>query len=309
VTAWRKEIIDGDIEERIHREYRNLLSVGKSSEEAEELLEDYFHSQLSGDELIMGRFWMTLALYEWKFGRLTENADRNARQWASYPWSNISKKALENLLNTLNAPMPQKKKVRLPSYISHCPWPVGSLLAYRIISSEHPHVTKSAFYGKYVLLRIIQINKIPVTGLAPNDAWNERMLVGLYNWIGDSIPNSKIADSLQFTPISIQKPMLPATAFGNIPMIKSNAETSQIQQLLVQTTQPRIETCCDLDWKCIKGIKTADVFTYLGCDPVFTGKDSDFFRTNVSDYAMCHSLPFDAVLVNRFTQLEEELLI
>jgi len=63
VTAWRKEIIDGDIEERIHREYRNLLSVGKSSEEAEELLEDYFHSQLSGDELIMGRFWMTLALY------------------------------------------------------------------------------------------------------------------------------------------------------------------------------------------------------------------------------------------------------
>ena len=306
MTVWKKEIIDGDLEERIQNEYKKLLSVGKSGEEAEKLLADYFHSIFSGDELIMGRFWMTLALYEWKFGRLTGNADRNARQWASYPWCNISKKALENLLNTLDAPMPQKKKFRLPSYISHCPWPIGSLLAYRIISSEQPHVTKSAFYGKYVLLRIIQINKIPVTRLAPNDAWNERMLVGLYNWIGDSIPDPKIADSLQFTAVSIQNPMLPVTAFGNIPVIKSDVETSQIQQLLKQTTQPRIETCCDLDWKCVKGIKTADVFTYLGCDPAFTGKGSDFFRTNASDYAMCHSLPFDAVLVNRFTQLEEE---
>lgn len=305
MPTWKKEIINSEIGERILCEYRKLLSVGKRDEEAEKLLVDYFDSQLDNN-LMIGRFWMALALYEWEHGRLTQNAASNARKWATHPWDGISKTALETLLHTLNMPMPPKKKIRLPSYVSHCPWPAGSLLAYRIISSDHPHVTNSPYYGKYVLLRIIQIKKHPVTQLAPNDAWDERMLVGLYNWIGDSIPDPRIADHLQFTAISVEKPMLPTSVYRRAPSIQNSVGSTQLRKLLERTTQPRIETCCDLDWKCTKGTKTEDVFTYLACNPIFAQEVDPFFQTGICDYAMCHSRPFDAILVNRFNQLAAE---
>ena len=305
MSTWKKEIVNSELGERILCEYRKLLSVGKRDEEAEKLLVDYFDIQLV-DDLTTGLFWMVLALYEWEYGRLTQNAASNAQKWAMHPLSSISKTARETLLHTLDAPLPPKKKVRLPTYISHCPWPVGSLLAYRIISSDHPHVTDSPFYRKYVLLRIIQIKKHPVTQLAPDDAWDERMLVGLYNWIGDSIPDPRIADHLQFTPISVEKPMLPTSVYRRTPSNQSPVESTQLRQLLERTTRPRIERCCDLDWKCTKGTKTEDVFTYLDYNPIFAQEVNPFFQTDICDYAMCHSRPFDAVLVNRFTQLKEE---
>jgi hypothetical protein len=99
--------------------------------------------------------------------------------------------------------------------------------------------------------------------------------------------------------------MLPTSVYQRISSIQGTAGTTQLQQLLERTTQLRIETCCDLDWKCIKGIDPADVFTYLGCNPTFVQQES-FFQTSIGDYAMCHSIPFDAVLVNRFNQLAEE---
>ena len=303
MEAWKKEILNSDFGEQIRREYRKLLSVGKSDEEAETLVVDYFRSKLNDNKLMMGHFWIVLALCEWESGRLTKDAEKNARYWATYPWEQFPKIALETLLKTLDSPMPPKKKVRLPSYVSHCPWPVGSLLAYRIISSEHPHVTQSPFYGKYVLLRIIKIKKQPITQLAPEAAWNESMLVGLYNWIGDTIPDSETGNRLQFTAVSVQKPMLHTSAFRNIP---NGMGPELVQQVMARTTQPRVETCCDLDWKCLKPQKTADVFTYLGCDPTFAQEVLPFFRTDICDYAMSSSHSFDAMLVNRFTQLEKE---
>ena len=303
MEAWKKEITKGSLAEEVRREYKKLLSVGKSGEEAEALVVNYFHDEIAGDKLMTGRLWMTLALCEWELGRLTQNALNNARHWANYPWEKISKTSLEALLNTLDAPMPPQKKVRLPSHIAHCPWPVGSLLAYRIISSDHPHVTESPFYGKYVLLRIIMIRKQPVTWLAPEDAWNEGMLVGLYDWMGDSVPDPEIVDRLQFTAVSVEEPMLPASAFRNIP---SGINPKQFQEVMARMTQPRGETCCDLDWRCKKPQKRSDVFTYLGCDPSFACEISSFFKTDICDYAMDGNLAFDAVLVNRFTQLAEE---
>ena len=309
MESWKREILNGNVGEHVRSEYRKLLSVGKSGEDAEKLLVDYFRMQYPNNELMMGRFWLALALCEWEAGRLSGIADEKSRQWAMYPWENISKTSLETLLVTLKSPMPPKKKVRLPSYISHCPWPVGSLLAYRIISSKHPHVTQSPFYGKYVLLRIIKIIKKPVTQLAPDDAWDERMLVGLYNWIGDSVPDPKIVDDLQFTPVSIQEPMISSSVYQGMSISQDIVNSEQFQQLLVRTVQPRIETCCDLDWKCIRGIKATDVFTYLGCDPSYERNIPSFFKCDIGNYSMCHSLPFDADLVNRFIQLTKDLTV
>ena len=251
MKPWRKEIINGDLGERVVREYRMLLSAKKEDEEAERLLVEYILDKLP-DELSVGRFWMMLGLCEWEFGRLTENAQNHARQWAMYPWDSISKEALQALLNTLETPMPPRKKVRLPSYISHCPWSVGSLLAYRIVSSEHPHVTQSPFYRKYVLLRIIQIKKIPITYLDPDAAWDECMLVGLYNWIGDSVPDPQIVNDLQFTAVSVQQPSLPVHSLLNCSkMLGTTVNEQQMQHMIEQLTKPRIETCADLAWRCV----------------------------------------------------------
>ena len=255
MAKWETEFFRGNIGETVKCEYRKLLSVNKTGEEAEALLTNYFKCLIDTDALSAGLFWMAIGLREWQFGRLTQNAKELARKWALHPWDNISILALESLLTTLDMPMPPAKKIRPPSYISRCPWPVGSLLAYRIISSEHPHVTQSPFYGKYVLLRIIKIKRNPITHLAPEAGWNERMLVGLYDWISDSIPDPEITNNLQFTAISVQEPKLHMSAFQSI------QTDERCQHIIEGLTSKRIETCCDLDWKCIKGISAKDVFT------------------------------------------------
>lgn len=307
MAKWETEIFRGDFTERVKREYRKLLSVNIDGEEAEHLLVKHFQSHFVADASTEGRFWMALGLCEWQSGRLTQTAKENAKKWIVLPGNNISAFALQSLLDTLDTPMPPPKKVRPPSYVSHCPWPVGSLLAYRIISSAHPHVTQSPFYGKYVLLRIVKLKRIPITELAPNAGWDERMLVGLYNWLGDSIPQPDIVQNLDFTAISVQEPSLNASVFqGLLDLQLSDEMNGHLQQIIAATTTQRIETCCDLGWHCLRGINRKDVFTYLACDPSYEREISPFFKTNITDYSMCHSIPFDAVLVNRFNQLTQQ---
>lgn len=306
MAKWEAEIFCGDIEEKVKNEYMKLLSVNINGEEAEHLLVKHFESHLGENAFAEARFWMALGLCEWQSGQLTQTAKKNAQKWAVLPGNDISSSARQSLVDTLDTPMPPPKRVRPPAYVSRCPWPVGSLLAYRIISSNHPHVTQSPFYGKYVLLRIIKIKRIPITKLAPYAGWDERMLVGLYNWLGDSIPQPDIVHNLAFTAISVQAPSIKASAYKEYQLTQQSAEIdNQMQQLIAATTTQRIETCCDLDWNCLKRVKQNDVFTYLTCDSSYEREILPFFKTNITDYSMCNSIPFDAVLVNRFYQLTE----
>lgn len=307
MAKWETEIFRGDIEESVKNEYRKLLSVNINGEEAEDLLVKHFESHYRENAFAEARFWMALGLCEWQLGRLTQTAKKNAQKWAVLAGNDLSPAARQALVDTLDTPMPPPKVVRPPAYVSRCPWPVGSLLAYRIISSNHPHVTQSPFYGKYVLLRIIKIKRIPITKLAPCAGWDERMLVGLYNWIGDSIPRPGIIQNLEYTAISVQEPSIKESAFQGLQSLHLSAETdNQMQQLIAATTTQRIETCCDLDWRCLKRVNRNDVFTYLSCDSSFEREVLPFFKTNVTDYLMCNSIPFDAVLVNRFYQITEQ---
>ena len=306
MAKWETEVLRGDIEQRVKGEYKKLLSVNISSDDAEQILVKHFESYFGADEFTEGRFWMALSLCEWQSGRLTQTAKKNAQKWAVLSGNNISPSARQSLLDTLNTPMPPPKKVRPPAYVSHCPWPVGSLLAYRISCSDHPHVTKSPFFGKYVLLRIVKINRIPITNLAPSAGWDERMLVGLYNWFGDSVPHPDVIHNLEYTAISVESPSLPTSIFQSFQFPDRSAEFGDLlQQIIPKTTTQRTETCCDLDWKCPKRVNRNDVFTYLTCDPSYEREIPLFFKTNVTDYSMCNCVPFDAVLVNRFYQLTE----
>ena len=301
----RKAIYCNEVAQRVKEEYVKLLSISKQNDEAERLAVDYFINWLDGDANGEAYMWLGLALCEWELGRLSLRVKERAMYWTARAGETIGADAGNALRELLNSPMPKQKKIPFPKYVSHCPWPVGSLLAYRIISSERPFVTESKFYRNYVLLRIIKIKRNPVSLLAPNDAWNEEMLVGLYDWIGESLPGPQAADGLEFTAISKEKSPLGALLNrchgAGDGLVNCSAAA---WQGLIQADPVRIETCCSLDWKCAKGINPMEVFTYLGVDPQFQEEVSPYFKTDITSYSLCHSVPFDAKLVKRFTQLE-----
>ena len=290
--------------QNIKSEYHKLLSVGVNDSEAEKMILDYFSDSSSLDTPQEGYMWLALALSQWELGRLSSSVKEKAFSWIASPRILFDPEMKSRLYSKLDAPMPEKKKIRRPSYIAHCPWPVGSLLAYRIISATHPMVSQSPFYGKYVLLRIIQIKRHPVSRLAPDALWNESMIVGLYNWIGNTIPDPEIADKLSFTAIAIREPLF-GRSVSKFPPITTISDLNEdvIRQVTQSTTQSKIETCCDLSWRCAKGIRRDDVFTFLACDSRFVNKISPFFKTEVTEYSIINSIPFDFDLVKRFKQL------
>jgi len=298
------EFVQDDLLQRIKHEYKTLLSAKVSDIDAERLIIAHFSDLTLRDGISECHIWLALAQCEWELGRLSPFVKEKAYASIKSNSTMFSSNSSNQLLAALDAPMPPKKKIRSPSYISHCPWPVGSLLAYRIISSTHPNVTQSPFYEHYVLLRIVQIKRHPISRIVPDAAWNESMLVGLYDWIGKAIPDPSIANNLSFTAISINEPILEPSALDSVPIDVNSDDAKNLKQQFIHTlTKQRIETCCDLSWKCVKRIRRDDVFTYLACDPTFQTNFSSFFKTNITDYSMCHSVPFDAVLVNRFSQL------
>lgn len=302
MSVWQKEVYKGYHEQRIKTEYRKLLAIRKTDMDAEQLIVEQLINQAEGEDTKKGNLWVAFATCQWEFGRLSANVKEKASFWLASKQLDFSPQAQNELQTLLNSPLPKRKTVRLPAYVSHCPWPVGSLLAYRIISSTHPHVTQSPFFKKYVLLRIIAIKRHPISALAPDDAWHETMLVGLYNWIGDSIPVADITKQLAFTEITIRDSLVPPNTIDLLRNIDLTKHT-ELSSLVQDHTKKRVETCCSLDWKCVKGIDPDEIFTYLGHDPAFQNAVPSFFKTGITEYAISHSVPFDATLVNRFLQL------
>ena len=302
------EALQSELAKNIVSEYRKLLSINVSNADAERLIIDHFSKSIVLGSPQEAYIWLVLALCEWELGRLSLEVKETAQKWATCMAAEFPQETIPRLLATLDSPMPEAKKIRPPCYVSHCPWPVGSLLAYRIISSNRPHITQSPFYSKYVLLRIIMIKRHPISQLAPDAGWSESMLVGLYRWIGESIPDPGIVKDLSFTAISQKDALLSQPVFSTLPRDKTpDTKTDVIQQTVHRATAERIETCCDLSWNCARGVRRDDVFTFIECDPSFGEAVPPFFKTEITDYSMCHSIPFDAVLVNRFTQLMHNL--
>ena len=302
MASWQADIYRGEWAQLVKKEYRSLLEVKKSDEEAERMIIEYCMQKIRPGSINEARMWLALALREWEFGRLSDLVKQKALSYLSAPVDHVDAGSCRILEATLNSPMPERKKIRLPSWVKRCPYKVGSLLAYRIISST---AMESSFYWKkYVLLRVIKIDRSPVTYLAPEAGWNESMLVGLYDWWGDEIPDPAIAESLEFTPIEISGPSLPKIAFNFVDRtVLDKHMCDLLDGMIKNVTSPRVETCCDLSWTCSPGISKKEVFTYLGCDERFQEGVSDFFKTKITEYSLSHSIPFDATLVRRFTQL------
>ena len=76
--AWGTSIFSDDMAMDIRREYSVLLSVGKSSEEAEKMLIKYYSSIMNCNDPDEDVFWFVLALCEWKKGRLSQFVKKKA---------------------------------------------------------------------------------------------------------------------------------------------------------------------------------------------------------------------------------------
>ena len=303
--AWGTSIFSDDLALDIRREYNFLLSVGKDNFEIESMLQQYYKAILNCNDPDEDIFWYTLALCEWKKGRLSSAvkekallAIENGRDLER--WNNAEKKdyiervkVLNELRDTILSPMMPISKVKKPTF-RHCPWKIGSLLAYRIISNQR-YLENHPCNGKYLLLRIIKINKRPISKVCPSDYYNESMLVGLYDWIGDDIPSSAITDDLTFISIDENTPHSPNGVVDFTPLNSLSKESAEkIEKSIVSLFKKQIVTCAYLDWQSSKGI-----ITYLGCDDSYCNNVPDFFNTSISACPLTTLWSFDILLAKR----------
>lgn len=305
--AWGTAIFSDDMAADIRHEYNALISIGKDNEDAETLLLEYYKDILGRNDPDEDIFWFSLALSEWKKGRLTDRtkkkaleALRSGRDLERWKFSGNEKnyqkrmQVLNEFEKTLLSPMPEVKKLRKPT-VHHCPWELGSLLAYRIVTSKE--LVDDPCFGKYALLRVIKINRHPVSKLAPTEYYDESMLVGVYGWIGDEIPNPDIVENLKFIPFTDEIPQSVRQVDLSILNQVSEIEKRVIMEKLKTVFSRRVETCASLDWHPVKGEK-GDI-TYLGCDESFKTKLPDFFNTSITAYSLTHFKPFDCTLAKR----------
>ena len=202
--AWSTGIFDDDTALDIKTEYFDLLAYFSDEAAEKKVIED-FKELIDSDE--ESTLWYALALAEWKKGRLSEYVKQQAlecidRRQDLDIWKEAGEKpyvkrieVLEELKNRLLAEQPIRKKISRPTPI-RSPWQEGELLVHKI-TNTNLSVEKSI--GKYVLLRVCKIEKVPVADYI--DEYAESIYLALYNWCGDEIPDASIVNRLHFIPM------------------------------------------------------------------------------------------------------------
>lgn len=290
MSAWGTAIFSDDLAQDVRREYGILLSTGKDNHEVEEMLVNYYASILNCHDPDEDVFWYALALSEWKHGRLSDfvkskalgalDNGKDLERW------NIAgneknyekrKKVLREFREIILQPMPTAKKIKKPT-VHHCPWKEGDLLAYRIVSDKQSLENHPCFM-KYVLLRVVKIEKHPISKLFDTEYYDETMLVALYNWMGSTIPNPEIVNRLKYIPIM-------------------NETDIALPKDVVPIFNWKTERFVWLDW-----LPTKDApgdITILGHDENFKNAFPDYFKQPLYSCVLTHFLPFDITLAKKF---------
>ena len=189
--AWGTGLYQDDDTCDIKEEYLTYLRIGMSNEEAlEELME--CNEELIEDEEIGPLFWLALADTQWKYGRLTNevkekaldviNSGKDLERWEEdKKIYEKRKKVLEDLKERLNAKQPEEKKIRKMTF-TRPNWKVGDILLYQI---QEEDLKDHKWYGKYVLLKVMETEKLTIGYLDEDKYYHEKELIGIYNWIGN----------------------------------------------------------------------------------------------------------------------------
>lgn len=202
--AWGPAIFSNDTASDVKDDYRELLGMRLPDEKVNEIIiKEYEELKGTDDECV---FWIAFALCQWNAGRLTEEVKQKAldyiasgedlERWKESGKSAYTKrkKALEDVKQKLESPMPKPKRYP-PVKGCRCPWKQGDLLAYRITNYRG---VPEDFYDKYVLLRVVNVDRCPVSQLIPEYDYSEYMDIALYEWLGDRIPDASIVQNLKF---------------------------------------------------------------------------------------------------------------
>lgn len=206
--TWGTAIFSDDVAEDIRYEYKLLIAYNYSDENATKIVKDLFYKEYNPktDEDDEQVFWMALALTKWNCGRLDEETKAKALEilnnggdlsrWKCEGKSlyNKRKRVLDELKEKLQSPQPAIKKVAKPPD-RRSPWKLGDLLAFKIVYEK---LIDSPLYGKYVLLRVSEIRRVPVCHFKKDLDYYEDCYVSLYNWVGDEIPDKSIVSNLEF---------------------------------------------------------------------------------------------------------------
>ncbi|MCL2386719.1 MAG: hypothetical protein FWC89_04115 [Defluviitaleaceae bacterium] len=187
--AWGTAIFSDDYACDIRDSYVEQIAKGKTSEEATAIVKNtLFPADLNDDELPV--FWMSLAVTQWKKGRLLQEvkdsaiavieSGRDLLRWESASKKDIEKRRneLEKAKQLLLSPMPPAKKIPIPSWMKDDPWKLGDLISYKIIGKG---IEYSEYIGKYIVLRVAETGTLQEGGA-------KRNFYAVYCWCGNGIP-------------------------------------------------------------------------------------------------------------------------
>ena len=207
-------LFSSNLGDSMKRNYRSLLALKYSDKEAEETMVKFYENSEYIEDSSWTEFWIVLAALESKYGRLSKGIQKKALEVIEsgddlLRWNNLyerkkREKILSVLKNDLSGEQPERKEVNIRTI--RCPWKTGDLLAYNI--GTNPDMKDSLIWKKYALLRVVKITRCELSEIVPESLYDEVMVVGLYDWIGDSIPDASITSQLKFIPISITNPSL-----------------------------------------------------------------------------------------------------
>ena len=211
--TWGTAIFSDDEACDIRTEYNILASYIDDDELILQKMKEYFDV---GEKLndIDAVFWYAIAALQTKYGRLCTEVKNNALEciekrctidgWFNKKDSVKREKVLNDLKEQLTGEQPQRKKVSKPKRVKAI-WQENDVIAYHLVNIVEDEWRKPSdywFYGKYILLKIVKVNKNPMSKIMPELAYDEWMYCSVYDWIGDEIPDIRIIDELNFHPIA-----------------------------------------------------------------------------------------------------------
>ena len=209
--TWGTGLYQDDTTCDVKEDYINLLKIGTEPKEAmEEMIENWEDCIEDVEEGPL--FWFALADTQWKYGLLDKKVKKKALQYIEAGtdlerWKEDKKlyerreMVLEKLKEKLNSEQPQGKKIP-KLHLSKRIFKTGDIILYQIQNEE---LKEHRWYKKYVLLKIVGLEKSGI-GIEPiENYYNERDIMSLYNWIGNSKPDIKVLSRLKI--INIVEPM------------------------------------------------------------------------------------------------------
>lgn len=176
--TWGTGIFQCDDAIDLRESFREKCILGIPEQDAEqEIIREF---SVGGDFFL----WTPLAITQWSLGRLSASTKANALREIRNELSGLDmlwstkdvpkrRSVLLKAEAQLCSPQPARRKLHMPCWAWKCPWPVGSVLQFRI---RHPR-ENNPLLDEYVLLQLFGIAETP-PGKIPCEAIN----VGLYAW-------------------------------------------------------------------------------------------------------------------------------